>query len=103
MRLPRPRFTLSRLMVAVAIAGVVMAIPIGMKRRTEAFQAIAERHSSIDYGFRRNEGPEPRWTDSEGKRVTTDRVNWHRHLASKYRHAALYPLQLVEPDPPEPE
>jgi hypothetical protein len=50
MNLPRVRFTIQRLMIAVAIAGLILGIAIGgvrLLRRHGQFQGLAEMHAKI--------------------------------------------------------
>jgi hypothetical protein len=87
----RPRFTVRRLMVAVAIVGMGLGFCGWMSRRAEAFQARATSHASL--AFRA----------SVADRVDIRLMEHHRDLAFKYSRASRCPWLPVEPDPPEPK
>jgi hypothetical protein len=100
MKLPRPRLTIRRLMVLVAIAGLILGAAIPLLERRRRFARIMNSHwAEVD-----------RWALKVGLfrpetigRSPTAKVGWHAEMASKYRHAARYPWLPVWPDPPEPE
>jgi ribosomal protein L17 len=114
-----PRFTMRRLMVAVAIVGIVLSIE-SMRRRSSECRLIADE--SVDtanalVGHCREVNRMIEWARSEG---TADYKKWaqeletdnnatrkleqfYRDLAAKYERAARYPWLPVAPDPPEPE
>jgi hypothetical protein len=87
-----PRFTMRRLMVAVAIFGSALGITI---ERSDRFRWIAVRHRAAvpqlppikPIGM-----PDKDWRLFE----------WHQSMARKYEHAARYPWLPVAPDSPEP-
>jgi len=87
---PRPRFTVRRLMFAVAI----VAFLFGMADRSRRFSAIAGLYSQR----------------SQASVTTPDQVRrrarWNAYRVAmyrKYRRAARYPWLPVEPDPLPPE
>ncbi len=94
MRLSRltPRFTVLRLLVAVAIIGSALGITI---QRSERFRWIAAGHRGAvpmlppikPIGM-----PDKDWRLFE----------WHQSMARKYEYAARHPWLPVAPDPPEP-
>jgi hypothetical protein len=98
MRLPRVRFTVRRLMVAVAIAGLAFG---GLKyseilrSRSVRYRELATVHEfaalELQLAKYLGEPPEPL------------RVLYHNALAQKYHRAASQPWFLAEPDPPEPK
>jgi hypothetical protein len=45
LRLPRVRFTLSRMMIAVAIVAMVLGLAVTVQRRRERFERLAAYHS----------------------------------------------------------
>ena len=111
MKLPRPRFTVRRLMIAVAIVASVFAL-IAYPNRIRAHRLdLATYHGNhligvtintsyedgrpIETYFREDGSPMP---DSEF-RIR----QWHERLFVKYCEAALHPWLPVEPDPPEPK
>jgi hypothetical protein len=81
MKLPRVRFTVRRMMVAVA----VLALAVGWwkqgERRRARFRALAIVHLI--------EANEP--------------TDYHGRTAVKYMWATRYPWLPVAPDPPEPK
>ena len=86
MHLPRPRFTVRRMMVAVAIGGVVS----GVLTRAARFQQLSDYHRSRIILI---SPPDPR----------VYRTLYHMELANKYYYAARHPWLPVTPDPPEPQ
>lgn len=87
--MPRARFTVRGLMIAVAVAGLICCAWPLHRRRVE-FLHVAEIEDAM----------------AELGRLSSVRAEWieyHRRLATKYRRAARYPWLSVEPDPPEPE
>ncbi len=92
LRLPRPRFTVRRLMLVVAVAG--LAIGGGMwvhnlSRLSGYYAARARKHRTIELAMRTTA-----WFKS--------RADHHKSVALKYDQASRYPWLSVEPDPPEP-
>ena len=81
--------TIRRLMVAVAIAGLIAGIGIEGERRRVRFLAIAENHSWMACAAIALDRPEI--------------MTWHDSMQRKYEHAARYPWLPVALDPPEPE
>jgi hypothetical protein len=90
MRPPRVRFTVRRMMVAVAILANVLGLLVWVDRRATQFRDRRDFHrmhwSAIDEGFA----------------VEAAQAAYHRAMAEKYRGAAERPWLPVEPDPPEP-
>ena len=86
MKLPRPRLTILRLIVAVAMASVVL----GIFTRRERFRRIEQRHWS------RLRGIEPPTGMSQARR------EWHFEMYLKYREAARRFWMPLGADPPEP-
>jgi hypothetical protein len=98
----RIRFTVRRVMVLVAIAGLAMAVATLVKRSNE-FRALAEEQAeaeltSVGYADdARGEGRDPQRV-ARGEEMAT----YHRALRIKYERAARYPWLSVKPDPPIP-
>jgi hypothetical protein len=90
MRLPRPRFTVRRLMVAVAIIAVATYTGLVVWRIvTYSVRADAHaRHLNSGHSF---------------KYDSTDLIRWHERMRFKYENAARNPWLPVGPDPPEPK
>jgi hypothetical protein len=88
-----PRFTVRRLMVAVAIIGSALGITI---ERRERFRWIAVHHrAAVPQHI---PGIMPLGMEDKDWRL----IEWHESMARKYEHAARYPWLPVAPDPPEP-
>jgi len=90
MPLTRPRFTVRRLMAAVAVAAVLMML-VNRHNELEAEADYHDRH--VQQVFSGN---------SEGFRRMCIRNDYHGRLAWKYRLAAWLPFLPVLPDPPQP-
>lgn len=94
MRLPRVRFTVRRMMVAVAAIAILCGAMMLAERRVR-FGRIAEHHrlNARDYTFDKE----------EGMYMADPGSYWHKVLHEKYRRAASRPWLSVEPDPPWPD
>ena len=90
MPLSRVRFTVRRMMVAVAIVACIFR---AIERR-KRFLRIVDSHRSPDWRFLRHPG--------DTNYVST-LARWHDEMQAKYEFAARYPFLPVAPDPPEPE
>lgn len=93
----RPRFTVRRLMVAVAALALVLAVWAGQQRRKARFERLWRYHDGLT-GTRYIKSYDP-----GTPRFRTAKGRWHYALALKYAEAARYPWLPVAPDPPEPE
>ncbi len=87
MRLPRFRFTVRRMMVAVAIVGIF----VGLVARHHHFASLAAR-------YRREEVD---WASVHD--IYELQGRWCEAMAAKYEYPARYPWLPVAPDPPMPE
>jgi hypothetical protein len=88
MRLRCPRFTVRRMMVAVALLGLALGF---LAERRARFLRIAARYEQATLAYRTYGGfymPRGFFYDLE--------------MESKYKRAARYPWLPVMPDPPEP-
>ncbi len=92
MRFPRVRFTVRRMMVAVAIVACICWASLLIERRRR-FLIIAGSHRMPDARFLWNRG-----ADYELRLV-----RWHDEMQAKYEFAAAHPWLPVAPDPPAPE
>ncbi len=90
MPLPRVRFTVRRMMVAVAVAACIFCL-IERRRR---FLIIVGRLRMPDARFLRHPG------DAD---YVLRLARWHDELQAKYEFAAAHPWLPVAPDPPAPE
>ena len=97
MRPPRPRITVRRLLVLIALVGIGLGGSDWVRRRRAHAEAMAEHHSSLFFAAMRPippDDPDPfpwkKWAD------------YHLALEFKWRRAARRPWLPFEPDPPEP-
>jgi hypothetical protein len=107
MQLPRPRSTVRRLMVAVAIVGVFVGLAVEGERRRARFQALAEYHRNIIMGryFILLGGAEDevhRRIFRQWEEVAGPTIDHHGNLVQKYEWAARFPWLPVSSDPPAP-
>jgi hypothetical protein len=103
MRLPRVRFTVRRLMVAVAIVALCLPAWSFWARRDERyleFAIKAMKHNTLAEAY---ETGRPLGSLRERARVNPCKAAYHATLARKYEYAASHPWLPVAPDPPEPE
>jgi hypothetical protein len=100
MRIPRVRFTVRRMMVAVVIAAIPLAITGDLFRRSVAYRRVAALHetAAVECGMALKGA---RGTDIG--RLLPGRISWHARMYAKYHEAARRPWLRVEPDPPEPK
>jgi hypothetical protein len=97
-----PRFTVRRLMVAVAIVALACGVAAELLRRHWQFAKIARDHSEIFLARAASEGfPPVPLTKIWYPR--TAKTAWHAEMSIKYQKAARYPWFPVAPDPPEPK
>ncbi len=97
MRLPRPRFTVRRLMVAVAIMGIVLGVTIERRNR---FRKIAAQHQAE---FENLVNRSPYVTFGNLGEAINRRLEWHYTMRLKYENAAHHPWLPVSPDSSNPE
>ncbi len=90
MPFPRVRFTLRRMMIAVAIVAILLGLAEMTRRRRAAFR---EKSTAIRWS---------EYVEGHGKR-RPEIAEHYRRMAEKYERAARYPWLPVAPDPPEPE
>jgi hypothetical protein len=112
MRRPRVRFTVRRLMIAVAVAACLMAAWVGvarLRRLSSDYRVRTEQHAGIEETLRRivaSDGANAPVDVSPGpglpsRRFTAGAVAEHEAaLRRKYERASRYPWLPVEPDPP---
>jgi hypothetical protein len=113
MKLPRVRFTVRQVLVAVAALALLMAAGIEAVRQmriARAYRQMAVYHASWrdfclaeaeEYRAAVAARPASRdWSRSEAHQRAL--AQYHDSQASKYRLAARSPWLPVEPDPPEP-
>ena len=96
MRLPRPRLTVRRLMILVAVSGLMMGgasllLRVKFARDWAAYHQAATVRESI------------KWTSPEELARRKEIVSHHRERERYWRAAADRPWLPFEADPPEPE
>src|SRR4051794_16179096 len=100
MRLPRvPRFTVRRLMVAIAIAAIVCEFIIADRRFERLLKA--SHHASRQGSYERAGVRHP-WDDSRDVRAGGTARYWatyHAGMKRKWEHAAARPWLIVPADP----
>jgi hypothetical protein len=106
MPLLRMRFTVRRLMVAVAIVAMLL-IGVVLWRRSEEYRRQAESHDLLlwsELPVAVDEAASPgRLGGGLTVRGLLRRAKYHHDMGRKYWGAAAYPWLTVAPDPPEPE
>jgi hypothetical protein len=95
----RPRLTIRRLMVLVALAAIALGIVGRFQRLSVTFQQKAEAYQKRVVFTYRMTGI----GDSQIPSPNLERNSWTMAMMAKYRWAARYPWFPVAPDPPEPE
>jgi hypothetical protein len=107
MRVPRVRFTVRTLMVAVALAAIILGPVAYLKHRRDRFRALASRHASQVLGYKiDSNGFRPLFLGHDGLPVSPregQRDLWHRKMKWQYDEAALRPWAPAPPDSPEPD
>jgi hypothetical protein len=84
--MPRFRFKLKWMMVAVAIVAMLMAPVFILWRRSSALAQQGQYHARRASEY-----------------ASVYMSDYHRGLAEKYERAARYPWLPIAPDPPEPK
>ncbi len=98
--LPRVRFTVRRMMIAVAAVGLMLGAYMACLARAERFKGRQEWH--FDHASKILQDT-PREMDETAWRRLKVRFGWNADMYHKYERAARYPFLPVAPDPPEPE
>lgn len=105
--MPRVRFRLRSLLIAVALCAVALGIGLEwrrLRRLSVLYRARASAHSASEKTYRREVA-----RVRGGRRhdlisiahVLAD-ATYHAALAAKYRDAEAHPWRAVDPDPPRP-
>ncbi len=106
-RLPRVRFTVRRLMVAVALAAVAIggvAWVARVERLASEYRRQYARHSAEVQRYGEEASKALGLGGGRERHVRASRLAaYHARLESKYGRAAHNPWLPVEPDPPPPE
>ena len=117
MRVPHVRFTMRRMMVAVAIAGVVL----GARRKSVALQQRAAVHATQEQEWLATASIHQQWArrslnltgmlrclrQAESDRSFVEycrrRADYSARLRRKYERLSWRPWLPIEPDPPVPK
>ena len=102
MPLPRVRFTVRRMMVAVAAVAILLGAALTLRGRQRWFRELRREHQTralLEFEVPLKNGTIPRERRGHAIRLR----DWHWRLVEKYRRATRYPFLPVAPDPPEPE
>jgi hypothetical protein len=95
-----PRFTVRRILIAVAIVGVMLALMKWIERRREAFRRELVNHQykwiSEKYKWRSTSA-------NPDKQLPPARCRYEEEMVKRYTYAVQYPWMPVMPDPPAPE
>jgi hypothetical protein len=103
MRLPRLRFTVRRLMLVVALAGLVMGGGVWGYRMWRMSAKYARIAQSFKWTESLHRGLEARFQNNAQREAAKFAAvaTHYAALVRKYERAARYPWLPVEPDPPE--
>lgn len=108
MRVPRVRFTLRRLMAAVAASAVILG-GVRLHRQATDYRSRAAGSAQTlalirngAWGYRLVVGQDGRWHRVIDRADLLSLIRYHTELRTKYERAAARPWLPVEPDPPEP-
>jgi hypothetical protein len=99
MRLALARFTVRRMMIAVAIVAIVLGVATFKKRRDQRLKNQVY-FAGLERKFTAR--AEASATGSPPKAAQA-RLNYFRAMRRKWQWAASHPWESVEPDPPEPQ
>jgi hypothetical protein len=94
------RFTVRRMMVAVAVA---VGVPAALHRKAQRYRRLADYHAARVGLFESGPPGREHFYDAVGRPVGAGRSRWRAELAVRYRRAASRPWRPLAPDPPEPE
>jgi hypothetical protein len=108
MRLPRVRFTVRRMMIAVAVLALLLAIAASLLRRSLAYQRAASLHRDAAMECAQSLGKIPTGnydlrTELRHNNLMLRRMEWHFNVRAHYLSVVRRPWIAVEPDPPYPE
>ena len=102
MKLPRVRFTVRRMMVAVCVLAVALFTAVMLRRSYEYRERALENADAEELSL--SYADEGRGENGDPQRVARGEqmAAYHRALRIKYERARWYPWLPVAPDPPEP-
>jgi hypothetical protein len=100
MPVPRVRFTVRRMMMAMAVVAILMGLAVGLRRRAERFKRLSFLQS-VDANRWENLLLDRSLDDALASAIL-EQVHWHDAMAAKYDRVAQAPWRLLEPPPPIP-
>ena len=105
---PRVRFTLQRLMVAVALLGALAWGIIEGERKRARFHALSTRYATLEARLSLWHGsvPDGDYWERKMREIAERRAVYGPYYAAlmrKYRRAERYPWLPVAPEPPAPK
>ena len=108
MRVPRLRFTVQRMMTAVAVVAILFGMAAGLWRRHVSFKRLADGYAKkVDDEAMRGSTIHHLRYQSEPERSTEDGqfrlAEYYDELKVKYERAAARPWLPVESDRPPPD
>jgi hypothetical protein len=93
LRIPRVRFTLRTMTVAVAVVAVVVVWSHDWSGRRDRSYEIASRHASLSAEYRRN---------AKGDQGMFRIADWHKHMKRTFEEAANRPWEPLPRNLPFP-
>jgi hypothetical protein len=102
MPIPRVRFTVRRIMAAVAAVALI-AGGLRMRGLSVAYRELADSNTTNEEFYRVALSGRFKLGHPSYERTFRDRLVYHQLMRKKYDRAARYPWLPVWPDPPEPE
>jgi hypothetical protein len=108
MRVPRLRFTVRGMLIAVGFLTILCGMTVGLWRRHVSFKRLADEYAEKSYsemakGFRVQLA---RWLTDGEVRMGEEHFrlkHYYDEMQAKYERAAARPWLSVEPDRPPPE
>lgn len=109
----RPRFTVRRLMMLVAVVGLLFGAydQVRMFRLAARYRRMAEAYAERETRSRKIDAMDPITRAEEAEAAMDDpflndpdwnrrMISWFAAMKRKYREAAAHPRRPVAPDPP---
>jgi len=105
MSLPRVRFTLRSMMVAVALVAVGLGVCRKWQIRVDRLDdaRLCATRARVNRAWMGSDGPHPtKWSPDGNWHEARRRAYYWDKMRRKYERAAAYPWFSIEPDPPPP-
>jgi hypothetical protein len=100
MRCRRMRFTVRRMMIAVAVTAVLLGIAAKVERRAARFRRLSFLQSVEANRWDRLLA-DPAMKNSAASAIL-EKVHWHDDMAARYARAARFPWLPIDDRPPAP-